>query len=170
MFYSICVIIILILVSSSMAMENYREEHTRSLYFEVEVDAPPETRGVLYVPVTVNEQLRDDLHLTGDGEFSIVQTEHGEALRIVFIGAVVVNGRYESMDDLGNWTPTMLTGERLGNQTAWIGLEREGNITGDVDLFFRLSRSHGSYTTLYYIRTPVEDDWDRYQVRAKLAS
>jgi len=159
------VVVVLMAASVGMAVDRYVVHNGSSLVYKFDIYASYHTEGIVFVPAPVNEALRDQLTLMGNGGMSFVQTEHGEAMRIAFRGNVTVHGLIEKHGDLGNRGLTMLTSPWGGE--AWMGRELQDN--GTQLLVVRLSYDYhwGRSAFLYRVQTPLQEGWDTYTVEHK---
>ncbi len=120
--------------------------------------------GVVLLPVSGNEALQDRIAVTsGDGEVSIVETEHGRALRLEFRGDVTVKGRITLDHPVDDWGPTMFNYD--SRRSAWISMEPGGAWMGIVVLDLDLGNYNlPGHDALYQIDTTLVEGWDLYKV------
>ena len=113
---------------------DYREwTETRELEYSLNITAPDGAIGVVMVPVTENADLREVLEVTPGGSIEIVDTEHGEALRVVFSGNVTVSGRLEWREEFDEYRPTMLSDAHLpGTHRYWFHFDGDEATNGTV--------------------------------------
>lgn len=120
--------------------------------------------GVVLIPVCGNEDLQDRIRVTsGDGEISIVETEHGRALRLEFRGDVTVEGRISLDHPVDDWEPTMFNND--SRRSAWISMEPAGTWKGIVVLDLDLgSHPLPGHDEIYQIDATLVEGWDLYKV------
>jgi hypothetical protein len=120
--------------------------------------------GVMYIPVTLNEELQDELRVvSGDGRMSIVDTEHGRALRLEFSGNVRVEGRVVGREYFDGWRPSMVQEDNV-TRGIWVGLELEGANDGSVDLVLDIySDILNGCDSGYDLNSPIMPGWNTYR-------
>ncbi|UCC92352.1 MAG: hypothetical protein JSW25_06670 [Thermoplasmata archaeon] len=119
---------------------DYREwTDTRELEYSLNVTAPPDAIGVLMVPVTVNKDLRDALEVSPGGSMELVDTENGEALRVVFQGNVTVRGHLVAREEFEAYDLTMeAQGHLPGTYRYWFHFDGDAATNGTVEIELEL--------------------------------
>jgi hypothetical protein len=138
------VLIIVVASYTTWLVLDYRDwTDTRQLDYSLNITAPPDTVGVLMVPVTVNADLREALEVSPGGSIELVDTEYGKALRVVFSGNVTVHGHLERERELPDYHLTMESQEHIpGTNRYWFHLDTDGDTNGTVGV--ELSLVHTS--------------------------
>ena len=137
-----------------------------TLEYEVAIHTSSDNESVVFVPIPVEQRLREGLAINGDGTMSIVPTEHGEALKIVFRGNVTVRSR---VDGWGGLHYGGLTMEEQTSHSVWIGLEDLGNGTQEVGIDLHNDYHRGEWGVGYghgdHVEASLHTGWDTYLIR-----
>ena len=160
--------IIVISASTAVVYVMIEEQGTQYEYdYTATVDGG-NVGGVVHIPISLNGELQGELEVTsGDGTLSIVDTEHGRALRLEFLGPVTVEGRIIKDHRIDDWEPTMLN--ESWDAIAWSNLEREGVGNGTVVLDWTLwSHPLPGHNEVYWMDATLKNGWNTYQVHHKI--
>jgi hypothetical protein len=122
---------------------DYREwTETRELEYRLNITAPEDAIGVLYVPVSVHEGLQAALEVSPGGAISVVETEYGTALRVAFEGNVSVNGRIKAREKLSDYQLSMVnTAHRPQTHRYWFNFDGNERTNGTVSIELALVHS-----------------------------
>ncbi len=145
---------------------DYREwTGTRELDYTLNITAPDDAIGVVLVPVTVNRDLREALSVSPGGSIEVVETEHGEALRVVFQGNVTVRGRLERMGEFDDYQLTMVSTQHLpGTHRYWFHFEGDESTNGTVGVELALVHNSIYLYESYKADLELEEDWSEMKV------
>jgi hypothetical protein len=145
---------------------DYREwTDTRELEYSLNITAPDGAIGVLHVPVTVNEDLRDALEVSPGGSMELVDTEHGRALRVVFSGNVTVHGHLEAREEFDPYDLTMeSTGHLPGTYRYWFHFDGDTATNGTVGVELELVHSSIYKYESFQVDLQLEEGWSEQKV------
>jgi hypothetical protein len=140
-----------------------------TLEYEVTIHTSSDNEIVVFVPAPVEQRLREELTIKGAGTMSIVPTEHGEALKIVFRGNVTVRSR---VDGRGSLQDGGLTMEEQTSHSVWMGLENQDNGTQEVRIdlhndHYRVEWGRG-YGHGDSVEAALHNGWDTYLIRKSM--
>jgi len=157
-------LLVTIIVISATTASIYIYIDQNSARYDYTASVTTDQSGVVHIPVTYDEELQDQLRVTsGLGSISIVDTEHGRALRIEFSGNVTVNGRIVRDDRLDDGGLTMLNDTR--GIWAWVNLEIDGDLESHVDLDIDLDNANvPGHDQGYEMEDRLEVGWDVYPI------
>jgi hypothetical protein len=124
-----------------------------------------QTQGVVYIPTSNNTELQEKIHVvSGDGRMSLVDTEHGRAIKLVFNGDVSLEGKIVTREWLFDWEPTMLD----ENEDVWVMLDSPYTSNGTIEIDLMLANYNlPGHDELYYLRTPLRSGWELYDLGHK---
>jgi hypothetical protein len=152
--------VIIVGAMAYIVIEQETKESRVTLYYSVEIETNSTAKGVVWVPVTLDEDLQDALGLvSGTGAFDLVETEHGLALMLEYEGNVTIRGKVEMFEYPDDWGLSM----RDGNVMVWARLEGDPGSLGDVVVHVYASRSSWNGGTGEVVRTDLDEGWGRYQ-------
>jgi hypothetical protein len=160
----VAVMLALIVVTGSYTVWlvlDYRDWTTsRELEYNLNITAPADAIGVVLVPVTVNEDLRDVLEASPGASIELVDTEHGEALKVVFQGNVSVHGRLERTEDFDDYRMTMFSRTvKPGVQRYWFHFDGGDTSNGTVGVELRLVHNSIYLWESYRADLVLEEGW-----------
>jgi hypothetical protein len=140
---------------------DYRDWTTsRELEYSLNITAPPDSIGVVLVPVTLNQDLRDALEASPGATIEVVDTVHGEALKVVFQGNVSVHGRLERREDFEDYRMTMFSQTvRAGVQRYWFHFDGGDTSNGTARVEFRLVHNSIYVYESYRADLVLEEGW-----------
>lgn len=128
--------------------------------YEVNILTIREGQGTIHLPVSISERLQDAIRVTsGEGTASIVETERGLALRLVFQGAVTVRGSIISSQFLDEWGPTLLDPDV--ENLAWVELDYF-NWTVLMKLDLKRYHLRTPFIATYEMAEMIEGGWNSY--------
>jgi hypothetical protein len=145
---------------------DYKEwTESRELEYSLNITAPDDSIGILLVPVTVNQDLRDALEVSPGGSIGLVDTEHGKALRVVFQGNVTVRGRLEWRQEFDDYHLTMASQDHIpGTNRFWFHFDGNTATNGTVGIELALV-----HTSIYKFETfradlQLDEGWSEQKV------
>ena len=162
--YGLLVAVIVISASTAVFYTLVEQQGTHFEYEYIATVLDEDKQGVMYIPVCVNEELQERLRvIEGDGTMSIVDTEHGRALRLEFEGEVTVRGQMIKDNRLNDWSWTMQTGSR--DFEAWANLELENIENGTVEVRLGLITDIvPGHDGRIYLHDTLKEGWDIYPI------
>ncbi len=109
---------------------------TKTLDYGLNITAPEDASGTVYVPITINRDLRKAITVQeGQGSITVVETKYGTALRVDFSGNVTIHGGLETKDEFDDFELTLVDTSHLeGTRWYWFGRSGDPNDTVEVDL------------------------------------
>jgi hypothetical protein len=150
---------------SGVFITSYIEEYDTFMRYSVEISSDtssgdPIAQGVIYVPISTNDNLMKATRIEeGVGSYSIVDTDHGKALRVEFRGNVTIRGYHSYYWDEGEWHMSM----RNGTDQIWLGYEAEDQDAKRPILSWKLGVNQYRNTEYFYSNyTRVREGWDLY--------
>jgi len=150
---AIAAVIVVLMVTLSVYMGAIFVEYRgwadrRELDYALNLTAPDNSSGVLWLPVSRNRDMQEAIAVVGgNGSVAMEATVHGTALVLRYRGNVSVEGVLVTWEGFEDWKLTMLNNDYWTVRLAyWVHLAREGGDVPRVELRF----AHHTYT---------EDDW-----------
>ncbi len=125
---------------------------TEEVEYTLNITMTGPVQGVLYVPISVNTDIREVLEAdSANGTFSIETTGKGEALRVVFSGNVSISGKLVRRENFEGIELTMLDDENHlpASRYHWIGLDTGGQENGTVSVELMLQH-HSIYVDQWH--------------------
>ncbi len=138
---------------------------TKTLDLGLNVTAPEGAEGTVWVPITVNRDLRDAISVReGTADLTIVETKYGTALRVDFKGSVSIRGGLETRGEFDDFELTSVdTSHVPGTRWYWFGRAGDPNDTVEVDLSLEY---HSVYRDEWYYAThQLDPGWASLRVR-----
>lgn len=160
------VLIVLVAGYTTWLVLDYREwTESRTLDYSVNITAPEGAIGVVTVPVTVNADLRQALEASPGASFEIVDTEHGEGLRITYRGSASVSGHLEWREEFDPYRLTMFERSAApGVHVYWFHHEAGTGSNGTVDVEFRMVHNSIYVRESYLADLTLEEGWSEREV------
>jgi hypothetical protein len=138
---------------------------TRTLDYSLNVTAPEGSFGVVFVPVTVNEDLQEALEVSDGDSVDLVDTEYGVALRVVFSGNASVHGHLESREVFDDYQLTMVSKEHLeGTHRYWFNFDGDEATNGTVEVDLSLVHSSIYLYESYKADLHLDEGWSEQKV------
>ena len=147
------------------------------------VNLSPDGPAVLLVPIPVNEELIQSIHITqGTGNLSYVDTLHGRCLRIAtstylsLSGSIEASGEDRSRLMTINLTtmnpnetiPDPLTTHQVLNRTIWLCLS-SGNVTSLV-INSEMKHERYIYTYTFTLQPSIlQSDWNNVSMEGRVS-
>jgi hypothetical protein len=162
----VMMVTMIVIIASITSLYTWVDLHRYRYNYIASVNAG-NLSGVVYLPVSTNEELQDEIGLvSGDGRLSIEDTEYGRALRIEFSGSVKVEGRIVKSNHLDDWELTMCNDTRRC-RNIWVYLELNGGMNGSVDIGVGVEKVVvPGHDEGYDLRTPLVEGWNTYRLTA----
>jgi hypothetical protein len=138
---------------------------TKTLDYGLNITAPEGISGTVYVPITVNRDLRDAVAVQdGQATITIVEVKYGMALRVDFTGNVTIGGGLETQGEFADFELTLVDTSHIpGTRWYWFGRVSDPNDTVEVDLSMEY---HSVYRDEWYYAThQLDDGWASLKVR-----
>ena len=168
------IILLLAIIFESLNYQEYQEElnqyeldmkyrYYESLDYRLKLNSMSEESEVVYIPISADKNLQNSIFiLSGSGEIDIIETDHGEALKINFSGNIEIYGSiYE--EDIGNYSLTMINNtEILDNIEIWIFYKPNNpdnyHCSFELNLFFDFSCGQDNIFSIGYLK----EGWHTY--------
>jgi hypothetical protein len=149
----IAVVIVVLMVALSVYMGAIYVEYRgwadrRELDYALNVTAPDDSSGLLWLPLSRNSELQEAIEVVGgNGSVTIEATMHGVSLVVQYRGNVSIEGTLVTWESVGDWKLTMLNNDLWRPRYAyWIHLARTAGDAPGIEFRF----AHHTY---------IEDDW-----------
>lgn len=143
----------------------YIDEHDTFMRYSVVISSDtssgdPIASGAIFVPISKNDKLMEVIQKEeGDGSYSIVDTDHGRALRVEFRDNITIRGYHSYYWNEGEWQMTM----RNGTDQIWMGYEAEDPDAERPILSWKLGVNQYRNTEYFYKNyTRVREGWNLY--------
>lgn len=144
---------------------NYIDNYDTYMRYSVSIRSDtsygdPVAQGVVYVPISKNDELMGSIQIEeGKGSFSIVNTDHGRALRVEFRDNITIRGNHSYYWDEGEWHMTM----RNGTEQIWLGYEADDPNARRPIVSWKLGVNEYRNSEYFYKNhTRVREGWDTY--------
>jgi len=151
-----------ILISATyFVIEDRRKEELVTLDYRAILTTNHTSEGVVWIPVSSNSEIQDALRVTkGKGTIVLMETEHGLALRIEYVGNVTVRGSIESFEYFAVWQLTMKRTER--SEWVWAGYDPAPGEVGNVSIKIEVWRDSKCSSVSEEVGTYLVEGWDEY--------
>ena len=161
-FYAILAATIISIASTASFALMVEHQGDRTEYVYTATIGCEGTSGMVYIPVSNNTELQERVHVvSGDGRMSLVDTEHGTAIKLIFNNTVTIQGKLVKDQWLTDWGPTMTDDD----QNAWVMLDSPWIYNGTIDLDMTLTENNiPGHDALYYLRSPLKTGWAMYEL------